>query len=882
MASLTPMMQQYLQLKEHYKDCLLFFRLGDFYEMFFDDAVLASRELELTLTGRDCGLDERAPMCGVPYHAADTYIARLVEKGYKVAICEQLEDPALAKGLVDRGVVRIITPGTVTDGSMLDEKKNNYLLCAYVKDDVGGIAFVDISTGQCCITQLQASGLIDEIARVQPAEMMANGAFFEQPNILKAVQRRLEINPSKCYAEFSDAAEAYEVVKGHISADALAAVSIDEMPQAVCALASLISYLVDTQKTALANIGQVQVYHVQQYMILDTATRRNLELCETMRSKSRRGSLLWVLDHTSTAMGGRMLKAWIEQPLLSIDALEKRQQAVEALVNDPLWKDDIKAALSGIYDIERLMSKAVYGSINARDLIALKQSLGKLPQLKGLISAADAVRLQLLAQRIDTMEDIYELIDRAIADDPPLSVKDGDIIKDRYDPMVDELRDISRNGRQWISRLEQQERDKTGIKSLKVGYNKVFGYYIEVTKSYYDMVPSHYIRKQTLANAERYITPELKDMEDKILGASERLMALEYQIFTSVRDTVVGHIRRIQDTAAAIAELDCLCSLADAAIENHYTKPVLNNSDSIVIKNGRHPVVEKVLPSHTFVPNDTLLDNGDNMVCVITGPNMAGKSTYMRQVALIVLMAQVGSFVPADAAEIGIVDRIFTRVGASDDLSTGQSTFMVEMTEVAHILHNATPRSLLVLDEIGRGTSTFDGLSIAWAVIEHVADPKRLGAKTLFATHYHELTELEGRLKGVKNYYIAVREQGDDIIFLRKIMRGGSGRSFGIQVARLAGLPQDVIDRAKEILDILNASDVNKKSISGNILGVKNKPAVKLKQQMDIFSYKIDAVMAYIRELDINAMTPIEALNVLYDIQGRIQDIYAKKAGEAL
>lgn len=882
MASLTPMMQQYLQLKERYKDCLLFFRLGDFYEMFFDDAVLVSKELELTLTGRDCGMEERAPMCGVPYHAVDTYIARLVEKGYKVAICEQMEDPALAKGLVERDVIRIITPGTITDGSMLDEKENNYLLCAHVNGDNCGIAFVDISTGRCSITQLQTAGLADELARIQPAEMMANESFFDRSGMPKTVQQRLDIKPGHCSVEFDDADKAYAMLEANMSADVLDYVSKEEMPQAVCALASLISYLIETQKTALANIGGIEVYHIQQYMILDAATRRNLELCETMRSGSRKGTLMWVLDHTSTAMGGRMLKSWIEQPLLNINALNERQEAVEAMVNQPLWKDDIKEALSGIYDIERLMSKAVYGNINARDLIALKQSLNRLPRLKELALQGKAARLKTLGQRIDVMDDIYTLVDKAIADDPPLSVKDGNIIKDGYDQSVDELRDISHNGRQWISRLEQQERDRTGIKSLKVGYNKVFGYYIEVTKSYYDMVPADYIRKQTLANAERYITPELKEMENKILSASERLMALEYQIFVDIRDTVVGHIKRVQQTASAVAELDCLCSLADAAIENHYVRPVLNEGQRIVIQNGRHPVVEKVLPPHTFVPNDTLLDNGEDMVCIITGPNMAGKSTYMRQAALIVLMAQIGSFVPADMAEIGIVDRIFTRVGASDDLSTGQSTFMVEMTEVAHILHNATAKSLLILDEIGRGTSTFDGLSIAWAVIEYVADPGRLGAKTLFATHYHELTELEGRLAGVKNYYISVREHGDDVIFLRKIMRGGSGRSFGIQVARLAGLPQGVIDRAKEILDILNASDINKKSISGNILGVKDRPKLKLKQQMDIFSYKIDGIMAYIKGLDVNSMTPIEALNVLHDIQSQVLDIYDKKAGEAL
>jgi len=882
MAALTPMMQQYLQLKERYKDCLLFFRLGDFYEMFFEDAVLASKELELTLTGRDCGLDERAPMCGVPYHAADSYIARLVEKGYKVAICEQMEDPALAKGLVERDIIRIVTPGTMIDSSMLDEKENNFLLCAHASGDECGIAFVDISTGQCSVTQVRVSGLADELARIQPSEMMANHVLLEQSSVLKILQQRANVNPYQSSTEFDDADAAYDMLITNIGSDAVQYVSKEEMPQAVCALAELVSYLIETQKTALANIGQVEPYHIQQYMILDAATRHNLELTQTIRAGSRKGTLMWVLDHTSTAMGGRMLRSWIEQPLLDLYALTERQESIAELISQSFWKDDIKEALSGIYDIERLMSKAVYGNINARDLISLKQSLEKLPRIKELLSQNRSSRIKTIWQRVDVMDDIYTLIDTAIADDPPLSIKDGGIIKDGYDKSVDELRDISRNGRQWISRLEQEERDKTGIKTLKIGYNKVFGYYIEVTKSYYDMVPDYYIRKQTLANAERYITPDLKDMEDKILSASERLVNLEYKIFSDVRERVVSSIKRIQATAAAIAELDCLCSLADAAIENHYVRPTLTNSQIISIKNGRHPVVEKVLPPHTFVPNDTFLDNNDDMVCVITGPNMAGKSTYMRQVALIVLMAQIGSFVPADEASIGIVDRIFTRVGASDDLSTGQSTFMVEMTEVANILHNATANSLLILDEIGRGTSTFDGLSIAWAVIEHIADPGRLGAKTLFATHYHELTELEGRLAGVKNYYIAVKEHGDDVIFLRKIMRGGVGKSFGIQVAKLAGLPKDVIDRAKDILDILNSSDINKKSIGGNILGIKGKPKVKLKQQIDIFSYKIDELMAYIKELDVNSITPIEALNILNDIQGQVRDIYDRRAGEML
>lgn len=865
------MMQQYMEIKEQYKDCILFFRLGDFYEMFFTDAELASRELEITLTGRDCGQEERAPMCGVPFHSADSYIARLVNRGYKVAICEQVEDPSEAKGIVRRDVVRIVTPGTVTDSNVLEEKKNNFLGCIY-KDHQGmGLSLVDVTTGELYATQFTeeetTSKLINELARYSPSEIIANKAFVDDERIIATIKDRYN-----CYVEyfydwsFEPETAAQKIIR-QLKVLSLAGTGLNDSTYAVRSVGALLEYLEQTQKVSLSHINTVNYYSSSQFMDIDISTRRNLELTETMREKERKGSLLWVLDKTQTAMGGRLLRKWIEQPLINCAHINKRLFAVNELVGNMLLRQELIDSLKNIYDIERLLGKVIYGSANCRDLVALKNSIGYLPKMREQLKQCDTALLKEQYEQIDPLEDIYAFIEAAIVDDPPFSIREGGIIKDGYHETVDQLRRASVEGQQWLAQLENEEREKTGIKKLKIGFNKVFGYYIEVTKANLQNVPDRYTRKQTLANCERYITPELKQIEDTVLGAEEKVVQLEYHIFCEVREKIAAQIDRIQKSAKVVSIVDVLCSLAEVAQRNNYTMPEVDLSDKIIIKDGRHPVVEQMLSDNMFVPNDTELDNQDTRLSIITGPNMAGKSTYMRQVALIVLMAQLGSFVPAASAKIGIVDRIFTRVGASDDLASGQSTFMVEMSEVANILNNATRKSLLILDEIGRGTSTYDGLSIAWAVIEYVSDPKKIGAKTLFATHYHELTELEDKLQGVKNYCIAVKKRGDDIIFLRKIIRGGADDSYGIEVAKLAGVPGEVIKRAKKILSTLEDADVNKSAM----VEVRQKAVKKENEQPDgqigLLSLGNNEIIEELKKIDVPTMTPIEAMNKLYELQ---------------
>jgi DNA mismatch repair protein MutS len=864
--SVTPMMQQYLDTKEQYRDCILMFRLGDFYEMFFDDAVLASRELEIALTGRDCGLDERAPMCGVPYHSVDGYIAKLISKGYKVAICEQVEDPALAKGLVKREVVRVVTPGTVTDTAMLDEKRNNFLVSIYLKGFMCGLAVVDVSTGEFSTTRITWGNTFgkmqDEIAKYAPAEIIANRALYETGKVIDMLKTRFNAFLSLIEDEYFSDDYATEILTRKFGSVPIAA---EQAELSLNACGALFYYLEQTQKASLDNIRSINAYRVEEYMTLDASTRRNLELTETIRDKLKKGTLLWVLDRTVTSMGARTLRRWLEQPLVNTGDIEERLEAVAEFKNRFMVRMELRELFKRVYDIERLAGKVVIGSANCRDLIALKNSLKQVPYIKEILSACNSRLAVRNHETMESLEDVTELIERSIVDDPPLSVREGGIIKTGYSEEVDKLRNAAAGGKEWIVSLEASEREKTGIKNLKVGYTKVFGYYLEVTKSYYHLVPPEYIRKQTLANCERYVTQELKEMEETILGAEGKVIELEYGIFTEIRETIALQAGRIKNTAACISELDVLCTLAEVADRENYCRPEVNNDGVIDIKAGRHPVVEKMLEQGAFVPNDAYIDMEDNRLSIITGPNMAGKSTYMRQVALIVIMAQVGSFVPADSAVIGAADRIFTRVGASDDLAAGQSTFMVEMAEVANILENATQKSLLVLDEIGRGTSTFDGLSIAWSVIEYISDNEKVGSRTLFATHYHELTELEGKLPGIKNYCIAVKEKGDDIIFLRKIIRGGADGSYGIQVAKLAGIPQTVIDRAKELLKELEAADISKHRARR-----RNKP---IEGQVEFFiaagsEDKVGKeVLEELKAFDISAITPIDAMNALYRLQ---------------
>mgnify|MGYP003879451257 FL=1 len=871
------MMKQYLDIKKEYRDTILFFRLGDFYEMFFDDAITASKELEITLTGRDCGQKERAPMCGVPFHSADTYIARLIEKGYKVAICEQLEDPSTATGIVKRDVVRVITPGTVIDSNMLDEKKNNYLCCIFLDEKGYGLSYVDISTGDFYTTEVNLDNaniidlLFDELGKIAPKEIICNSFLYDNNLLSTKIKQRFQcmINPYHEWSFNLDFAE--ESIKKQFSVISLQGLGLSDKKYSIISSGSLIEYLRETQKTSFYHINKISYYSSSNYMILDVNTRRNLELTETIRGKTKKGSLLWVLDKTATAIGGRLLKKWIEEPLIDKDHIEYRLNIVEHLVNNFLLINDIRTLLKEIYDIERLMSKVIFGTCNARDLVALRSSIKVFPKIKEFLINTDCEELIHIGNEIDGLEDIYDLLDKAIVDDPPFSVREGGIIKSEYNNEIKSLRDAAIKGKEWLSKLEEQEREKTGIKNLRISFNKVFGYFIEVSKGNIKYVPEYFIRKQTLANSERYITPELKELEDKILGAEDKLVTLEYQIFTNIRDKVASEVKRIQEASKLIAKVDCLTSIALTAINNNYVRPRINNEGIIDIKEGKHPVVEKVLEDGLFVPNDTFLDKDNNRILIITGPNMAGKSTYMRQVALIVLMAQIGSFVPAEEANICIVDRIFTRIGASDDLSQGQSTFMVEMTEVANILNNATENSLLILDEIGRGTSTYDGLSIAWAVIEYISNPKKIGAKTLFATHYHELTKLEDMLKGVVNYKILVQEKGEDIIFLRKIKKGGADKSYGIEVAKLAGVKTEVIKRAYEILKELEKRDRDKSDMGVSF--IEKRSEMFKSQQLDLFDIKKNEIIEKIKNLDIERLTPIDAINILYNLREELKEI---------
>ena len=879
MAELTPMMQQYLKTKEEYKDCILFYRLGDFYEMFFDDALTVTKELEITLTGKSCGLEERAPMCGVPYHAAEGYLNKLVSRGYKVAICEQVEDPKLAKGLVKREVTRIVTPGTnlCING---DERCNNYLMSiAYFAGKIG-LSIADVTTGDYFLTEVDTNKkLIDEIMKYSPKEIICNQAFYVSGLDLDDLKNRLGISIYALEPHFYDEDNCRKCLMKHFKTTTLNGLGIEDFPSGFIAAGSLLQYLYDTQKNGLSHFTHIYPYLTNAYMLLDSSTRRNLELCETLREKQKRGSLLWVLDKTKTAMGGRTLRTWIEQPLINKSDIEKRLDAVTELCKDGVSRDEIREYLNPIYDLERLLGKVSYGSANPRDLIAFRNSLQMLPAIKTVVSGFEKDYLKELAEQIDPLSDLYQLIDASILEEPPIATKEGGIIKDGFHPQVDSLREAKSEGKNWLAQLEEEDRERTGIKNLKIKYNKVFGYYFEVTNSFKDMVPEDYIRKQTLANAERYTTPKLKEMEDTILNAEDKLFALEYELFCSIRDKIGEEIERIQKTAKAIAVLDTLTSFALVSEQNRYVRPKLNEKGIINIKEGRHPVVEKMIVNDMFINNDTYLDNNKHCVSIITGPNMAGKSTYMRQTALIVLMAQIGCFVPASSANIGIVDRIFTRVGASDDLASGQSTFMVEMNEVANILRNATSNSLLILDEIGRGTSTFDGLSIAWAVIEHISNTRILGAKTLFATHYHELTELEGKINNVNNYCIAVKEQGDDIVFLRKIVKGGADKSYGIQVAKLAGVPEIVINRAKEIVEQLTDNDIIEKVQS---ISINSAPTTKSKtkqldevdlSQMSLFdTVKDEDVIQELMNIEISNLTPLDALNTLYQLQNKLKN----------
>ena len=880
MAELTPMMQQYMETKKQYPDCILFYRLGDFYEMFFEDALTASRELEITLTGKNCGQEERAPMCGVPYHAVEGYLSRLVSKGYKVAICEQMEDPKLAKGLVKREVVRIVTPGTNLNIQALEENKNNYIMCIAYFAGKTGISVADVTTGDYYMTEVEDNRkLLDEVMKYAPSEIICNDAFLVSGMELDDLKERLGIAIYSLEPHYFDDDLCRKCLMKHFGVNSLSGLGVEEFPNGVIAAGSLLSYLYDTQKIPLSHFTHIEPYLVNRYMLLDSSTRRNLELTETLREKQKRGSLLWVLDKTRTAMGARMLRSFLEQPLIHKNEMEERLDAVEAFCSNPVARDEIREYLNPIYDLERLLGKVSYKTANPRDLIAFRNSMEMLPHIKTVLKELPGTANEKIEQEMDGLEDLYLLICDSIEEEPPITIREGGMIKAGYNEDIDNLRRAKTEGKNWLAELENAERERTGIKNLRVKYNKVFGYYLEVTKSYLNMVPEDYIRKQTLTNAERYTMPRLKELEDTILNAEDKLCTLEYDLFCEIRDRIAGEIERIQTTAKAVARLDVFCSFSLVAEQNHYVRPVLNEKGQINIKDGRHPVVEKMIEHDMFIPNDTYLDNNSHQIAVITGPNMAGKSTYMRQTALIVLMAQVGSFVPARQAAIGIVDRIFTRVGASDDLASGQSTFMVEMSEVANILRNATRNSLLILDEIGRGTSTFDGLSIAWAVIEHISNRKLLGAKTLFATHYHELTELEGKMNNVNNYCIAVKEKGDDIVFLRKIIKGGADKSYGIQVARLAGVPDMVIDRAKEIVEQLSDNDITEKVQSISIVD-GGTPARKQEhydeldlEQISLFDTVTDAdVLDELKNVEVSTMTPLDALNTLYRLQNKLKN----------
>lgn len=882
MAEYSPMMQHYLKTKEEYKDCILFYRLGDFYEMFFDDALVVSKELELTLTGKDCGQAERAPMCGIPFHAAETYLNRLVANGHKVAICEQVEDPKQAKGIVKREVIRIVTPGTNLNTQALDETKNNYLMSIVYLGEKIGVSIADFSTGDYFVTELSSgSELIDEINKFVPSEIITNEYFSMSGIDLTAVNDKLGITMSTLDSWYFDEDTCIKKLLTHFKVGVLDGLGLKDYTSGTIAAGALLLYLYEMQKGSVDHITSIVPYTTGKYMLIDSSSRRNLELVETMREKQKKGSLLWVLDKTKTAMGARALRSMIEQPLINKEDILKRQAGIEECNNRAIDREEIREYLNPVYDLERIMTKISCKSANPRDLIAFRNSLEMLPHIKKLIGTMESDLFAECFANLDDLADIYSLISSAIVEEPPITIREAGIIKEGFSKEADELRRAKTEGKEWLAQLEAREKKATGIKNLKVKYNKVFGYYLEVTNSFKDLVPADWVRKQTLTNAERYTTDELKKLEDVILGAEDKLCSLEYDLFNEVRDSIAAEVRRIKSTARAIAEIDVYTALSVVAQQYNYVKPAINEKGIIDIKNGRHPVVEKMIRNDMFVANNTYLDNAKNRISIITGPNMAGKSTYMRQTALIVLMAQIGSFVPAQEANIGIVDRIFTRVGASDDLASGQSTFMVEMTEVANILRNATPKSLLILDEIGRGTSTFDGLSIAWAVVEYIANTKVLGAKTLFATHYHELTELEGTLDGVNNYCIAVKENGDDIVFLRKIIKGGADKSYGIQVAKLAGVPDTVIERAKELVADLSDADISLKARDIAQYSKKQEKLVDSYKKVDDLEVKQmslfdtvnnDDIIEDIKALDISNMTPIDALNTLYKLQGRVKN----------
>ena len=872
------MMQHYLKTKEEYKDCILFYRLGDFYEMFFDDALTVTKELEITLTGKDCGLEERAPMCGVPFHAAENYINRLIAKGYKVAICEQMEDPKTAKGMVKREVIRVVTPGTNLNATGIDDAKNNYLMSIVYMENHFGICIADVSTGECYVTEVdKGRKLVDEINKYTPSEIICNQALMVSGIDVDDLKNRMNIAVYPLDSWYFDDELCHKTLMEHFHVMSIEGLGLGDYETSILAAGALFIYLKETQKSNLEHMSRITPYVTDHFMLIDSSSRRNLELVETLREKQKRGSLLWVLDKTKTAMGARMMRSFVEQPLVDVEEIEKRQDAIEELNNKPMIRDEIREYLQPVYDLERLISRISYHSANPRDLLAFRSSLEMLPHIRLLLKECSGSALQEIYEDMDALEDLCELITAAIVDAPPPAMQERGIIRAGYNQDVDNSRHAKTEGKNWLADLETEEREKTGIRNLRIKYNKVFGYYLEVTNSFKEMVPDYYTRKQTLTNAERYITPKLKELEDMILGAEDKLYSLEYVLFAQVRDKVAAEVERIQKTARAVARLDVFASLSLVASRNNYVRPTVNSRGVIDIRGGRHPVVEKMIPNDMFIANDVKLDNGENRIAVITGPNMAGKSTYMRQVALIVLMAQIGSFVPAQKAKIGIVDRIFTRVGASDDLASGQSTFMVEMTEVANILRNATKNSLLILDEIGRGTSTFDGLSIAWAVIEHIASPKILGAKTLFATHYHELTELEGKIPGVNNYCIAVKERGDDIVFLRKIVKGGADKSYGIQVAKLAGVPDSVIDRAKELVEELVDADITERVRDLAAVPKTKKKAVHYDEvdleQMSLFdTVKDDDILQELKDIDVGNLTPIDALNTIYRLQNKLKN----------
>ncbi len=879
----SPMMQNYLETKKQYSDCLLFYRIGDFYEMFFDDAVLVSKELELTLTGKACGLDERAPMCGVPFHAADSYISRLVSKGYKVAICEQVEDPKLAKGLVKREVIKVVTPGTNMNMLALDSGRNNYLMCICYQDNGTGVSVVDISTGEFLVSELSHPGEInDYLSRFSPSELICNNAFSVQSDLLNSIKERYQIPVTVLDNALFDEKTATGEVLLQFKVKSLIGLGLDSMIPGVLAAGATLLYLHDTQKTSLNNITQIHPYIAKKFMMLDSSSRRNLELTETIRDKQKKGSLLGVLDRTKTAMGGRLLRTFLEEPLIDDAEIIKRQDAIEEFYKNAICRDELREYLNPVYDLERLLARVSFGSANPRDLISLASSLRMLPHMITAISDMHSAMIDEIRSDFDPLADIESLITASIKDEPPLTIRDGDIIKDGFDEEIDKLRVAKTEGKKWLAQLEESEKERTGIKGLKIKYHKAFGYYFEITNSFLDKIPDDYIRRQTLTNCERFTSAALKELEDTVLNAEEKIRNLEYDVFVNIRNSISAESERILKTARSVAYLDVLSDLAYVSEVNRYVRPHINSKGIINIKEGRHPVVEKMLGGELFVSNDTYLDNQSNLVSIITGPNMAGKSTYMRQTALIVLMAQIGCFVPATSADICVVDRIFTRVGASDDLASGQSTFMIEMNEVSNILRNATSKSLLILDEIGRGTSTFDGLAIAWAVTEHIANKKLLGAKTLFATHYHELTELEGKIDNVHNYCIAVKESGDDIVFLRKIVKGGADRSYGIQVARLAGVPDMVIDRAGEIASSLALQDISSvvESIAvGDQGSTKTKKVTKPDEvdsgQLSFFDLVSDEdVLKEIEDIDISNLTPLDALNTLYRLQNKVKNRY--------